>query len=61
MENIKMRPQIITQLPDFNELIDDQIPDTRVMKIIDDTDFIEDGFEVEEIEVSKVINDLLLH
>ncbi len=56
-----MRPQIITQLPDFNELIDDQIPDTRVMKIIDDTDFIEDGFEVEEIEVSKVINDLLLH
>ena len=51
-----MRPQIINQIPDFTEIIDDQIPDTRVMKIIDDTDF-----SVEEIEVNKVINDLLLH
>ena len=56
-----MRPQIITQLSDFPELFDEQIPDTRVMKIIDDTDFIDDNFEVEEIEVNKVINDLLLH
>ncbi len=61
MENIKMRPQIINQIPDFTEIIDDQIPDTRVMKIIDDTDFIDDDFGVEEIEVNKVINDLLLH
>ena len=61
MENIKMRPQIIIQIPDFTEIIDDQIPDTRVMKIIDDTDFIDDDFGVEEIEVNKVINDLLLH
>lgn len=56
-----MRPQIINQIPDFTEIIDDQIPDTRVMKIIDDTDFIDDDFGVEEIEVNKVINDLLLH
>ncbi len=61
MENIKMRPQIITQLSDFPESIDEQIPDTRVMKVIDDTDFTDDDFEVEEIEVNKVINDLLLH
>lgn len=56
-----MRPQNITQVSDFPELIDEKIPDTRIMKIIDDTDFIDDDSEVEEFEVNKVLNDLLLH
>ena len=56
-----MRPQIITQISDFPELIDDQIPDTRVMKIIDEVDFIDEDFVEEEIEINSVINDLWLH
>ena len=52
-----MRPQIITQISDFPELIDDQIPDTRVMKIIDEVDFIDEDFVEEEIEVNSVIKD----